>query len=163
MPTTESVLLPWSQRCDLLNGSIIDSSTSLLRRQKHDIVRFTIGSPAAEAIPVELLSELNGKICSLHGAEVFDYAATEGHPLLRAALVALFEIANAEGVAFIPGRALSASGGFSNALRLCFASTTPEPTAVGVWRLADGLRMRVGLTAGRVNPFLRFVIVGRAC
>jgi 2-aminoadipate transaminase len=52
---------------------------------------------------------------------------------------ALFETALAEGVAFIPGPALSASGKFDDALRLCFASTTPERTEEGVQRLARAM------------------------
>lgn len=79
--------LPWAQRRDSLVGSVIDSSTSLLQRQTHDIVRFAMGSPAAEAIPVALLSDISSRISSTHGADVFDYAATEGHPLLRASLL----------------------------------------------------------------------------
>jgi 2-aminoadipate transaminase len=51
----------------------------------------------------------------------------------------LFEIALAEGVAFIPGAALSPSGRFEDAFRLCFASTTPERTEVGLQRLARAL------------------------
>ncbi|GAB2742836.1 PLP-dependent aminotransferase family protein [Salinifilum aidingensis] len=47
----------------------------------------------------------------------------------------LFEVALAEGVAFIPGPALSPAGYFGNALRLCFASTTPERSEEGVVRL----------------------------
>lgn len=82
MPVTD---LPWADRCDLLIGSIIDSSTSLLARQDHDIVRFAMGSPAAEAIPTGILGELAAKV--LHGASSFDYAATEGDPQLRSALL----------------------------------------------------------------------------
>lgn len=51
----------------------------------------------------------------------------------------LFEIALAEGVAFIPGAALSPSGRFEDAFRLCFASTSPERTEVGLQRLARAL------------------------
>jgi 2-aminoadipate transaminase len=47
----------------------------------------------------------------------------------------LFEVGLAEGVAFIPGSAFSPGGEFRNALRLCFASTTPERTREGVRRL----------------------------
>lgn len=43
--------LPLAARADQLVGSVIDSSTSLLAKQSHDIVRFAMGSPAAEAIP----------------------------------------------------------------------------------------------------------------
>ena len=48
---------------------------------------------------------------------------------------ALFEPALAEGVAFIPGSAFSPSGRFTNALRLCFASTPPDRIHEGVARL----------------------------
>ena len=48
---------------------------------------------------------------------------------------ALFEIALAEGVAFIPGNAFSPSKRFPDALRLCFASSTPERIREGVARL----------------------------
>ena len=48
---------------------------------------------------------------------------------------ALFEVALAEGVAFIPGRAFSPSGGFPDALRLCFASVPPARIVEGVARL----------------------------
>jgi 2-aminoadipate transaminase len=48
---------------------------------------------------------------------------------------ALFEIALAEGVAFIPGPAFSPTGRFTNALRLCFASTPPDRIHEGITRL----------------------------
>ena len=51
----------------------------------------------------------------------------------------LFELALAQGVAFIPGRALSPSGQFGDALRLCFASMTPERIDEGVARLARSI------------------------
>jgi 2-aminoadipate transaminase len=48
---------------------------------------------------------------------------------------ALFEVALAEGVAFIPGPAFSPSGRFTDALRLCFASTEPDRIHEGIARL----------------------------
>jgi 2-aminoadipate transaminase len=69
-----------------LVGSVIDSSTSLLQRQSHDIVRFAMGSPAAEAIPTAVFDDLAPKVLT---ADAFDYAATEGDPLLREALLDL--------------------------------------------------------------------------
>ncbi|GAB3271730.1 aminotransferase-like domain-containing protein [Arthrobacter pigmenti] len=51
----------------------------------------------------------------------------------------LFETALAEGVAFIPGPALSPSGKFDDALRVCFASSTPERIEEGVQRLAKAM------------------------
>ena len=47
----------------------------------------------------------------------------------------LFEVALAEGVAFIPGTAFSPAGHFHDALRLCFASTRPERIKEGIVRL----------------------------
>ena len=41
----------------------------------------------------------------------------------------------AEGVAFIPGSAFSPSGRFTDALRVCFASTPPDRIYEGVARL----------------------------
>ncbi|WP_151523424.1 PLP-dependent aminotransferase family protein [Serinicoccus kebangsaanensis] len=83
--TTAATALPLATRADLLVGSVIDSSTSLLARQTHDIVRFAMGSPAAEAIPTAQLGEAARS--SLSGADAFDYAATEGDPGLRSALL----------------------------------------------------------------------------
>jgi 2-aminoadipate transaminase len=47
----------------------------------------------------------------------------------------LFDRALAQGVAFIPGAAFSPSGRFTDALRLCFASTPPDRIHEGVARL----------------------------
>ena len=55
----------------------------------------------------------------------------------------LFEVALADGVAFIPGPALSPGGRFRNALRLCFASSTPERIDEGIKRLAGSLEKMV--------------------
>ena len=54
--------LPLAARVHGLVGSVIDSSTSLLHRQRHDIVRFAMGSPAAEAIPTEVLSQIGAQV-----------------------------------------------------------------------------------------------------
>jgi len=48
---------------------------------------------------------------------------------------ALFEPALAEGVAYIPGPAFSTNGNFHDALRLCFATSTPQRIDEGVARL----------------------------
>ena len=84
-PATRSTALPLAARADQLVGSVIDSSTSLLAKQTHDIVRFAMGSPAAEAIPWERLGEVGRE--GLGSAGAFDYAATEGDPALREALL----------------------------------------------------------------------------
>ncbi|MET9310225.1 PLP-dependent aminotransferase family protein [Kribbella sp. NPDC003505] len=64
---------------------MIDSSMSLLHKQTHDIVRFAMGSPAAEAVPARILSAIAAEELSRPAA--FDYAATEGDPPLHAALL----------------------------------------------------------------------------
>lgn len=76
--------LPLATRAAHLTGSIIDSSTSLLAAQTHDIVRFAMGSPADEAVPLEALREIAGARLA---HDSFTYGATEGEPELIDALV----------------------------------------------------------------------------
>lgn len=80
--------LPLASRADLLVGSMIDSSTSLLAAQSHDIVRFAMGSPAAEAIPTKVLAAIGAEEVGEASPDAFDYAATEGDLPLRQALLA---------------------------------------------------------------------------
>ena len=54
-----------------------------------------------------------------------------------------FDIALAEGVAFIPGPALSPTGRFTDAFRLCFASTTPERAEEGIIRLRRAIDLEL--------------------
>jgi len=90
-PPTEGVTgdpaqgrLPLASRADGLVGSVIDSSTSLLAAQRHDIVRFAMGAPAAEATPWEEFRDIAGEV---YDASSFTYGATEGEPGLLDALV----------------------------------------------------------------------------
>lgn len=76
--------LPLARRADQLVGSIIDSSTSLLAQQKHDIVRFAMGAPADEAVPTDVFREIAG---SIYDSSSFTYGATEGEPKLLDQLV----------------------------------------------------------------------------
>jgi 2-aminoadipate transaminase len=80
-----STALPYAARAEGLVGSVIDSSTSLLHKQTHDIVRFAMGSPAAEAVPSAILAGIAG--VELSRADAYDYAATEGDPPLHTALL----------------------------------------------------------------------------
>ncbi len=80
--------LPLAARADGLVGSVIDSSTSLLHQQTHDIVRFAMGSPAAEAVPSAALAKIAELELSPDSSDAYDYAATEGDPPLREALLA---------------------------------------------------------------------------
>ena len=83
-----NAILPLASRAADLVGSVIDSSTSLLASQTHDIVRFAMGAPSPEAIPTHTLAEIGRDAIGAGAADAFDYAATEGDPALRAALVA---------------------------------------------------------------------------
>jgi len=83
--------LPLAARADGLVGSVIDSSTSLLHKQTHDIVRFAMGSPAAEAIPTDILSGVAESALGHAAPDAFDYGATEGDPPLREALLETLE------------------------------------------------------------------------
>ncbi|GGK72421.1 PLP-dependent aminotransferase family protein [Ornithinimicrobium pekingense] len=85
-PSTTSTL-PLAARAAGLVGSVIDSSTSLLATRTHDIVRFAMGSPAPEAIPTQTLAEVGRETIGAGAADAFDYAATEGDPALREALL----------------------------------------------------------------------------
>ena len=63
---------------------------------------------------------------------------------------ALFPIALAEGVAIIPGNAFSPSKRFPDALRICFATSSPERIAEGVARLARAVE-RLGALRSRTD------------
>lgn len=79
-------LLPLASRADGLVGSVIDSSTSLLAAQTHDIVRFAMGAPADEMVPVEQFRQIAAQQLD---ASSFTYGATEGEPGLIDSLVKL--------------------------------------------------------------------------
>lgn len=83
--------LPLARRADSLVGSVIDSSTALLASKTHDIVRFAMGSPAPEAIPTKILAHVGVEAIGEAAPDAFDYAATEGDPALRQALLHALE------------------------------------------------------------------------
>lgn len=76
-------LLPLARRADGLVGSVIDSSTALLARQTHDVVRFAMGAPAPDLTPA---AELAGLAQQVWEPGSFSYGATEGEPDLIEAL-----------------------------------------------------------------------------
>ena len=82
--TRSRATLPLADRTADLVGSVIDSSTSLLAAQTHDIVRFAMGSPADEAVPLEEFHNIVGQVMN-HSS--LTYGATEGEPVLLTALV----------------------------------------------------------------------------
>ncbi|SDM99572.1 2-aminoadipate transaminase [Cryobacterium flavum] len=80
----KSSTMPLARRAENLIGSVIDSSTSLLAAQEHDIVRFAMGSPADDAVPLEAFREI---AASRFDHSSFTYGATEGEPGLLSNLV----------------------------------------------------------------------------
>lgn len=78
-------LPPFAARASGITGSVIDSSTSLLAAQEHEIVRFAMGSPAPEAIPTQALAEIADEV--LAHPDAYDYGPTEGEQALRAQLL----------------------------------------------------------------------------
>lgn len=82
--TRSRATLPLADRAAGLVGSVIDSSTSLLAAQTHDIVRFAMGSPADEAVPLAEFRDIADKVFD-HSS--MTYGATEGEPVLLENLV----------------------------------------------------------------------------
>ena len=97
--------LPLASRADGLVGSVIDSSTSLLAAQTHDIVRFAMGAPAAEVIPTDEFRRLAGEVLD---DSSFTYGATEGEPGL---LETIIELSAQTGHPTRPERIVVTSGG----------------------------------------------------
>lgn len=77
--------LPLARRAASLVGSVIDSSTSLLAAQTHDIVRFAMGAPSDDLIPVELFDRYYGEFTP----GKYTYGATDGEPELVEQVLAL--------------------------------------------------------------------------
>lgn len=76
--------LPLADRASSLVGSVIDSSTSLLASMQHDIVRFAMGSPANEAVPLDEFRDIAAQTMNHN---TLTYGATEGEPELVKSLV----------------------------------------------------------------------------
>ncbi len=110
-----------------LVGSVIDSSTSLLQQQRHDIVRFAMGSPAAEAVPTGLLAAISADELGPDSAHAFDYAATEGDPGLRAAVL---DMLAGTGEATTPDRLTITSGGMQGIDLACKLFVDPGDLVV---------------------------------
>ncbi|MGZ6853270.1 MAG: aminotransferase-like domain-containing protein [Mycobacteriaceae bacterium] len=114
-------------RAEGLVGSVIDSSTSLLQRQTHDIVRFAMGSPAAEAVPTRLLAEIGAGALGAGSADAFDYAATEGDPALRTAVL---DMLSGTGEATVGERMTITSGGMQGIDLACKLYVDPGDLVV---------------------------------
>jgi 2-aminoadipate transaminase len=99
----------FSTRAAGIHGSAIDSSTSLLQSQTHDIVRMAMGSPSPEAVPSAEFAAVASEIFDPGAPDVFDYGPTEGEANLRTLLLEFLE--RQQGVAPEPEELLITSGG----------------------------------------------------
>lgn len=77
--------LPLARRSELLVGSVIDASTALLAEQEHDIVRFAMGAPGEDLMP---LDGLDSAFARIHTGR-YDYGDSAGEPRLREQILRL--------------------------------------------------------------------------
>lgn len=84
-PTTLSPA--FADRAELLIGSVIDASTALLAEQQHDIVRFAMGAPSEDLMPMAEIDEAFAK----HAVGRYDYGESQGEPVLRRQILRLSE------------------------------------------------------------------------
>jgi 2-aminoadipate transaminase len=105
----------YAPRAHGITGSVIDSSTSLLAHQSHDVVRLAMGSPAPEAIPSPVFATLLAELAGA-GDGAFDYGATEGDPALREALLAFL---SQQGAPVAAEELLITSGGMQGLDLVC--------------------------------------------
>jgi len=76
---------PLARRSQHLLGSVIDSSTGLLAQQSHDVVRFAMGAPEEDLLPVAELDEAFAKAALGR----YDYGESAGEPALREEIIRL--------------------------------------------------------------------------
>lgn len=76
---------PLARRSQHLLGSVIDSSTGLLARQSHDVVRFAMGAPEEDLLPVAELDEAFARAALGR----YDYGESAGEPALREEIIRL--------------------------------------------------------------------------
>ena len=112
--------LPFAARAAGLVGSVIDSSTSLLHKQSHDIVRLAMGSPASEAVPSDILAGIAAT--ELRAPDAYDYAATEGDPPLQRG----FDLQTPAGVRKLRSEVHAFDGGLARYIVLLRERTTRD-------------------------------------
>lgn len=82
---SSQITIPLARRTESLIGSVIDSSTALLASQTHDIVRFAMGAPGEDLIPV---AALDAAYAAARTGR-YDYGESEGEPRLREQILKL--------------------------------------------------------------------------
>ena len=90
-------LLPWldrfAPRVAGIVGSPIDRSIGLLQSAPRDLVAFSIGAPAAEALPDRALAQAAAAALAADPVGALSYGPTEGEASLRTALLAWLDAA----------------------------------------------------------------------
>lgn len=94
---------PLARRSQHLLGSVIDSSTGLLARQSHDVVRFAMGAPEEDLLPVADLDVAFAK--AAHGR--YDYGESAGEPAMREEII---KLSHSVGVATSDNRIVVTNG-----------------------------------------------------
>ncbi len=94
---------PLARRSEHLLGSVIDSSTGLLARQSHDVVRFAMGAPEEDLLPVAELDEAFAR--AVLGR--YDYGESAGEPALREEII---KLSRSAGVATADNRVVVTNG-----------------------------------------------------
>ncbi len=110
-----TVQLPLAKRADLLLGSVIDASTALLAEQEHDIVRFAMGAPGEDLMPLE---ELDRAVAQARTGR-YDYGDSAGEPRLREEIL---KLSASVGIPTTDERLLVTTGGMQGldlAFKLC--------------------------------------------
>lgn len=72
-----------ASRSRALVGSVIDASTTLLASQTHDVVRFAMGAPSDDLMPIELLDHY----AAARASGKYSYGSSEGEPALIAQIL----------------------------------------------------------------------------
>ncbi len=106
------ITIPFALRADSLIGSVIDSSTALLASQTHDIVRFAMGAPGEDLIP---LAALDSAYASPRTGR-YDYGQSEGEPRLREQILKL----SAEGGVYTTDERILVTSGGMQGLDIAF-------------------------------------------
>lgn len=102
--SVKELQIPFADRKDRLIGSVIDASTALLAKQTNDIVRFAMGAPSEDLMPI---AQLDAAFAGTRTGR-YDYAETEGIPVLREQILRLSE---AQGIETADERILVTTGG----------------------------------------------------
>ncbi|WP_449277498.1 aminotransferase-like domain-containing protein [Leucobacter sp. GX24907] len=134
MDTCTSVPVQHAVARFIENGGFASHVTGLrpVYRERRDVMRATLAETFGE------------DIVSTNPEGGFFLWVTFGGAYAAVDTDALFPIALEEGVAFIPGRSFSVEGNFGNALRLSFATSTPERIREGVARLKKAVDRLLG-------------------